>query len=114
MRFTPTFFINRRRYDGTWDESSFVDAMLGTLGHRVRTAALDFASWGPTAGILLLLATLIAIGLTNSPPAFDTLWHQNIGIIIGRAGFRMSIQHWINDGLLTLSSSSSVSRSNAN
>src|SRR6201991_3162360 len=36
VRFTPAFYINRRRYDGPWDESSLVDAMLGTLGHRVR------------------------------------------------------------------------------
>jgi hypothetical protein len=39
VRFTPTFYINRWRYDGPWDESSLVDAMLVTLGHRVRTAA---------------------------------------------------------------------------
>ena len=26
VRFTPTFYINRRRYDGPWDESSLVDA----------------------------------------------------------------------------------------
>jgi NhaA family Na+:H+ antiporter len=44
---TPTFFINGRRYDGPWDESALADAMLGTLGHRVRSAALDFASWDP-------------------------------------------------------------------
>ncbi len=36
VRFTPAFYINRRRYDGPWDENSLVDAMLGTLGHRVR------------------------------------------------------------------------------
>ncbi|MGO7258730.1 DsbA family protein, partial [Rhizobium brockwellii] len=60
VRFTPTFYINSRRYDGPWDESSLVDAMLGTLGHRVRTAALDFASWGPSAGILLVVATMLA------------------------------------------------------
>src|SRR5919106_1587893 len=35
---TPTFFINGRRYDGPWDESSLSDAMLGTLGHRMRSA----------------------------------------------------------------------------
>jgi Na+:H+ antiporter, NhaA family len=40
VRFTPTFFINGLRYDGPWDEASFTDAMLGSLGHRVRTAAL--------------------------------------------------------------------------
>src|SRR5271155_5722636 len=62
---TPTFFINSRRYDGPWDESSLTDAMLGTLGHRVRSAALDFVSWGPSAGILLLLATLLAVASTN-------------------------------------------------
>src|SRR5690349_15785417 len=39
VRFTPTFFINGQRYDGPWDEASFTDAMLGSLGHRVRTAA---------------------------------------------------------------------------
>jgi len=73
VMFTPTFFINGRRYDGPWDESSFTDAMLGRLGHRVRAAALDFAAWAPSAGILLLLATIIAIALTNSPagPGFQ-------------------------------------------
>src|SRR5690606_25942101 len=47
VHFTPTFFINGRRYDGAWDESSFSDAMLGTLGYKVRVAALSFASWAP-------------------------------------------------------------------
>jgi hypothetical protein len=40
VRYTPTFFINGRRYDGPWDEVSLSDAMLNTLGHRVRAAAL--------------------------------------------------------------------------
>ena len=43
----PTFLINGRRYDGPWDESALSDAMLGTLGHRVRSAARDFAIGGP-------------------------------------------------------------------
>lgn len=104
VRFTPTFFINERRYDGPWDESSFLDAMLGTLGHRFRAAALDFASWGPSAGILLLLATILAIALTNSPlgPAFGAFWHQEAALSFGDARFGMSIQHWVNDGLLTI------------
>jgi NhaA family Na+:H+ antiporter len=58
VRITPTFFINGVRYDGPWDSSSLSDAMLGTLGHRVRSAALNFARWGPSAGLLLLLATV--------------------------------------------------------
>lgn len=104
VRFTPTFFINERRYDGPWDESSFLDAMLGTLGHRFRAAALDFASWGPSAGILLLLATILAIALTNSPlgPGFDAFWHRELALSFGDARFGMSLQHWVNDGLLTI------------
>lgn len=104
VRFTPAFYINRRRYDGPWDESSLIDAMLGTLGHRVRTAALEFASWGPSAGILLVVATVGAIVLTNSPvgPVFEALWRQEFGVSLDRASFRMSILQWINDGLLTV------------
>ncbi len=103
-RITPTFFINNRRYDGPWDESSFLDAMIGTMGHRVRAAALGFASWGPSAGILLLLATVLAVGVTNSPmgPAFEAFWHQYISLSFGETGFGMSVQHWVNDGLLTI------------
>lgn len=103
-RMTPTFFINNRRYDGPWDESSFLDAMIGTMGHRVRTAALGFASWGPSAGILLLLATVLALAVTNSPmgPAFDAFWHQYMSLSFGEAAFGMSVQHWVNDGLLTI------------
>ncbi len=101
---TPTFFINSRRYDGAWDESALSDAVLGTLGHRVRTAALDFASWGPSAGILLLAATVAAIVLSNSPlgPAFQAVWQLPIGFMLGDFGFAMSLLHWINDGLLTI------------
>lgn len=102
VRFTPTFYINRRRYDGPWDERPLVDAMLGTLGHRVRRTALDFASWGPSAGILLVLATVAAIVLTNSPigPEFEALRRQEFGVSLGDAAFQMSILHWVNDGLL--------------
>jgi len=101
---TPTFFINGRRYDGPWDESSLSDAMLGRLGHRVRSAALDFVSWGPSAGMLLLLATIVAVALTNSPlgKGFNALWEQEFGFALGNAGFRMSLRHWVNDGLLTV------------
>ncbi|MHC4042926.1 Na+/H+ antiporter NhaA [Bradyrhizobium sp. 23AC] len=104
VRVTPTFYINRRRYDGPWDESSFVDAMLGTLGHRVRTAALDFASWGPSAGILLVLAAVAAIVLTNSPigPHFEALWRREFGVSLGNVAFRIPVFNWVNDGLLTV------------
>jgi len=104
VMFTPTFFINGRRYDGPWDESSLTDAMLGSLGHRVRSAALDFARWAPSTGLLLLLATILAVIVTNSAwgPAFDAVWDRYLGISYGDLGFKMSLRHWVNDGLLTV------------
>ena len=101
---TPTFFINGRRYDGPWDDSAFGDAMIGTLGHRFRAAALDFVSWGPSAGALLLLATILAIAIANTDagPAFTAFWEQRFGLTLGGAGFAMSLRGWIDDGLLTV------------
>jgi NhaA family Na+:H+ antiporter len=104
VMFTPTFFINGRRYDGPWDESSFQDAMLGSLGHRVRAAALDFASWAPSTGVMLLLTSIIAVGLTNSlwGAGFQAFWQQEWGLVFGDSHFLLSLLHWINDGLLTI------------
>jgi NhaA family Na+:H+ antiporter len=104
VRFTPTFYINGSRYDGPWDEVSFTDAMLGSLGHRVRAAALGFANWAPSTGVMMVLATLIALVVTNSQwgPGFARFWEHDLGVSFGDAAFRMSLAHWINDALLTV------------
>jgi len=104
VRYTPTFFINGMRYDGPWDEAAFTDAMLGSLGHRVRAAALGFASWAPSTGVMLLLATLAAIFLTNSPAgaAFSDFWRTTVGLAFGDASFSLPLVGWVNDALLTV------------
>jgi NhaA family Na+:H+ antiporter len=81
-RVTPTFFINGRRYLGTWDESSLADAMLGSLGHRIQAAAFEFVRWGPSSGLLLGLATVLALVLSNSPmrSAFQSWWETGFGV----------------------------------
>jgi NhaA family Na+:H+ antiporter len=42
--------------------------------------------------------------LTNSPlgPAFEAFWEQYLGFTLDDAVFQMSLQHWVNDGLLTI------------
>jgi NhaA family Na+:H+ antiporter len=104
VKFTPTFFINGERYDGPWDEASFTDAMLGSLGHRVRSAALSFASWAPSSGVMLLVATLLAIVLTNSAAsaAFTHFWHQPLALSLGGWQFSLPLLEWVNDALLTV------------
>jgi NhaA family Na+:H+ antiporter len=104
VRYTPTFFINGRRYDGPWDEISLADAMLGSLGHRVRSAAVEFANWAPSAGVLLLIASVLAVVLVNSPfgAHFVAFWEQHFGFTFGNSEFRMTLRDWVNDGLLTI------------
>ncbi|HEX6643266.1 MAG TPA: Na+/H+ antiporter NhaA, partial [Gemmatimonadales bacterium] len=104
VRLTPTFFINGRRYIGTWDESSLADAMLGSLGFRVQRAAFEFVRWGPASGMLLALATLLALVLSNSPagPAFQSVWGTEAGLRWGDSALVLSLLDWVNHGLLTI------------
>jgi len=101
---TPTFFLNGRRYEGPWDENTLADAMLGTLGHRVQTAALNFVRWAPSAGLLLLLMSVLAVVLANSSfgSAFTSLWAVMCGVQVGDGGFVLPLLKWINDGLLAI------------
>ncbi len=101
---TPTFFINGRRYEGLWDRAALADAMLGSMGHRVRSAALDFARWAPSAGLLLLVSTLLAVVATNSAlaPGFLGLWAQRLGVTVAGRAFALTLLQWVNDGLLTI------------
>jgi len=101
---TPTFYLNNRRYEGPWDESSLAEAMLGSLGHRLHTATVDFVRWAPSAGLSLLLMSVVAILLSNSTfgSAFASWWHEPFGLHIGGRDFTMPVLEWINDGLLTI------------
>src|SRR5688572_98596 len=101
---SPTFLINGRRYEGPWDEDTLAEALRGSLGHRFQAAALDFARWAPSTGLLLLLMTLLAVALDNSRfgAAFEAVWHLPVGLAAGDGAFRLPLREWINDGLLTV------------
>ena len=101
---TPTFFINGRRYEGPWDENTLAEAMLGTLGHRLHAATVNFIRWAPSAGFLLLTMSILAVVLANSPlgSAFAALWTTPLGVEIGGGGFTLPLLKWINDGLLAI------------
>jgi len=104
VRVTPTFFINGRRYRGTWDVSSLADAMLGSLGYRVQAAAFEFVRWGPASGLLLALATVLALVLSNSPlrSMYESTWTTMVGLRWGSSTLLLSLLDWVNHGLLTL------------
>jgi NhaA family Na+:H+ antiporter len=53
---------------------------------------------------VLLCCALIALGIANSPwaAAFASVWHTKVGVTVGGFTFQLSLQHWINDGAMTI------------
>ncbi|MCW2273758.1 Na+/H+ antiporter NhaA [Rhodoblastus acidophilus] len=56
------------------------------------------------AGAVLLLSTLMALALANSPwsASFLALWDVDAGVNLGDIAISRSVKHWINDGLMTV------------
>jgi NhaA family Na+:H+ antiporter len=58
-----------------------------------------------TAGsILLIICTLVALVIANSPldRGYESLLHTQIGLVFGDWSLSMSLRHWINEGLMSL------------
>jgi NhaA family Na+:H+ antiporter len=69
----------------------------------VQTAALDFARWAPSTGLLLLVGTVVALVLSNSTigPAFASFWRAPLGFQLGGRSFVLPVLDWVNHGLLS-------------
>ena len=57
-----------------------------------------------TGSILLLACTVVALAWANSPwaDAYFHLLHTPVGVSWGTSSFSLSLQHWINDGLMAV------------
>jgi len=63
-----------------------------------------FLSIQAGGGVILLLFTVAALVLSNSPWAhyFESVWETSVGLQLGSFEFARSLREWINDGLMTL------------
>jgi len=71
---------------------------------RVLSPFQEFISDQKTGSVLLVICTLGALFVANSPLAheYEALVETPAGFVFGEVSFRMSVRHWINDGLLSL------------
>ncbi len=72
---------------------------------RTRTSRLlDFLSTEEASSILLFAAALVALLWVNSPFAasYERLWGTIATLDIGRLSIEHDLQHWVNEGLMTL------------
>jgi Na+:H+ antiporter, NhaA family len=63
-----------------------------------------FFNSGKLGGLILVLCTCLSVAIANSPLAegYIHFWHSLINLSFGHTNLNFSIEHWINDGLMTL------------
>ena len=100
----PLVFIDHRQYVGAWDEAAVTEAIEKPLGLRLRLASEDFFHWAASAGMVLVAATIAALIVVNVGfhEAYEHLRHTKMGLFFADAKFSLSLEHWINDGLMAL------------
>ncbi|MCY1215235.1 Na(+)/H(+) antiporter NhaA [compost metagenome] len=65
---------------------------------------LRFVRIEAMAGATLLICVMIALALANSSSSaqYFSFWETRVGFSFGSVEYSRSLQHWINDGLMTL------------
>jgi NhaA family Na+:H+ antiporter len=74
------------------------------LARRVGRPVARFLAIESASGILLIIATAIALIWANSPwsASYDDLLHVHIGFEVGSFHIDESLAHWVNDGLMAI------------
>jgi len=75
-----------------------------TFADRIARPLRRFLAIEAASSVLLLVATLVALGLANSPwrEGWAHFWHQRIAIEIGGFELALSLAHWVNDALMAI------------
>jgi NhaA family Na+:H+ antiporter len=87
------------------DQRNPAEAITRSRPARIVIRAFqEFTHLEAAGGLLLLVATAIALAWANSPwtSLYDSLWHTPIVIGIGGFGLAKPLSHWVNDGLMVV------------
>lgn len=71
---------------------------------RISRPFLSFLEIESSGGIVLLICTITALVLANSTfsEAYITFWNTPFIVLFGDFRLDLSLQHWVNDGLMTI------------
>jgi len=78
---------------------------MATVRTRLRNSSLaDFLHAESSGGVVLLVATVVALVLANSPlaDAYDDFWHTDLRLGVGALSTMEDLRHWVNDGLMAV------------
>jgi NhaA family Na+:H+ antiporter len=101
---TPTFFINENRYDGPWDFESLMVEIQKPLGVQVRYLFQQFTRLQASGGLLLIIASILALVWANSSLAhyYYEFLETHLEISLGNFHISHELLHWVNDGLMVI------------
>ena len=91
------------RLEPEYGGNSFHSLPTSAVSHWMRPFG-QFLRIESASGVVLLLCTVVALSLANSPlgDAYTDLWNRHLRIGIGSWELNESLLHWINDGLMTI------------
>jgi len=71
---------------------------------RILSPFQEFFQREASSGILLIIATILALVWANSPWAdsYQALWHTKVSFEFGSFSLSKDLLHWINDGLMAV------------
>ena len=77
---------------------------VDTLAERLARPLRRFLAIEAASSVLLLLATLVALALANSPwrEAWAHLWHAPLAFRLGEAALSFGLAHVVNEGLMAI------------
>jgi NhaA family Na+:H+ antiporter len=75
-----------------------------SLADRLAIPFQRFLAIEAASSLLLLFATIAALFLANSPwgEGYAQLWHTRLAIALGDAELALSLEEWVNDGLMVI------------
>lgn len=76
----------------------------GTAIEAMKAPMVRLLHMETISGIALIAGAVIAVALATSPAAetMDHFWHNHLAVSIGTISIDESLQHWINDALMTI------------
>ncbi|GAA4818053.1 Na+/H+ antiporter NhaA [Nocardioides caeni] len=90
-----------------WRQGPVWTASDKPLARYVARPLRDFLRIESAGSVLLLAATVVALLWVNLPvdgwaEGYDHFWHTPVGFEFGDFRMEESLQHWVNDGLMTI------------
>lgn len=81
-----------------------MNAKLSSITTTIQSSFVEFFQRSTSTGIIILVASAIALLWTNSPfhASYEALRHQPIEIVLSTLHLEFSFEHFVNDGLMVL------------